>query len=69
MGCANSVPATFLDIKDGEHDAPENTTQITKIYYFEDVWGRKSVLEFMLDKAGIPFEVVRISAVGYYSGI
>ena len=67
MGCASSLPATFLDIKDGKHEAPENETTITKLYYFQDVWGRKSVLEFMMDKAGIPFEVQRINPIAYYT--
>ena len=66
MGCAGSTyPTTFLDIKDGQHDKPDDGVQIVKLFYFADAWGRKSALEFMLDRAGIPFEVYRFSPFEY----
>ena len=48
-------PAYFFDIKDGMHENPERGCQILKFYYWEDVWGRNSTLEFMMHKAGFAF--------------
>ena len=67
MGCASSLPSTWLDIKDGSHDVPEQQVSIQKIYYFEEAWGRKSAIEFMMDYKGIPFEVQTIGAIAYYT--
>ena len=70
MGCASSTLSDqFLDIKDGMHDEPENGVQIMKFYYFEDAWGRKSALEFMMDHAGLPFTVERIHPIKYFTGL
>ena len=57
MGCASSLPSTWIDITDGSHNGPESQVSITKFYYFEDFWGRKSAMEFMMDYKGIPFEI------------
>ena len=67
MGCASSLPSTWIDVCDGSHTAPEKQVSIQKLYYFEDFWGRKSALEFMMDYKGIPFEVQGINAVAYYT--
>jgi len=57
MGCASSLPKTWINITDGTHNEPEKQVSIVKFYYFEEAWGRKSAMEFMMDYKGIPFEV------------
>ena len=57
MGCGTSLPVTPLDIMDGVHSTPEKNVQIITLVYFENFWGRKSPLEFMMHKAGLPFDV------------
>ena len=67
MGCATSLPEKWLDVTDGSCVVPETQASIVKIYYFEEIWGRKSAMEFMMDYKGIPFEVEPISVLAYYS--
>ena len=57
MGCASSLPSTWIDITDDTHKTPEQQQSIVKFYYFEEAWGRKSAMEFMLSYKGLPFEV------------
>lgn len=67
MGCAQAMPTQWLDICDGNHKNPETQVSIQKFYYFEDLWGRKSALEFMMDYCGLHFEVTRLNAIAYYT--
>ena len=66
MGCASSMPITPLDIMDGQHASKESGCQIIRLVYFENLWGRKSPIEFMMYKAGLSFEVTRLSLLDYY---
>ena len=69
MGCASSMSSEskMLDVMDGKHGGKENGCQIQKLYYFDNVWGRMSALEFMMDKAGYAFTVEGIDPVQYYA--
>ena len=67
MGCASSLPSTFIDVCDGTHNQPESQVSICKFYYFEDFWGRCSAIQFMMHRAGLPFEVRGINAIAYYT--
>lgn len=67
MGCASSSEVKWIDVCSGNHTAKENQVGIIKLYYFGDYWGRNSVLEFMLDHAGVQVAKEGISLLNFYA--